>query len=53
MTASPPGKGPSPQGGVSSPGHPRRWLGLEGLVPLAGALTACRHGDASGDATAV
>jgi hypothetical protein len=32
MTASPPWKGPSPQGNGVVVGAPRQWLGLEGLV---------------------
>ena len=40
MTASPPGEGAVSSGGGVVTGAPRRWLGLEGLVLLAGALTA-------------
>jgi len=41
MTASPRGqRAVSPGAGVVV-GAPRRWLGLEGLVLLAGALIAC------------
>jgi hypothetical protein len=40
MTASPPGHGAVSSGEGVVAGVPRRWLGLEGLVLLAGALIA-------------
>ncbi len=40
MTASTPGEGAVPSGEGVVVGAPRRWLGLEGLVLLAGALIA-------------
>jgi Domain of unknown function (DUF4260) len=41
MTASPRGQGAISPGAGVVVGAPRRWLGLEGLVLLAGALIAC------------